>query len=127
MGTDACCLVRCFYGRCKGRQKKRNVLASKKNAGFEIRNSGFCRSWFINDLCKVYIVNLSRLRVLIYKVKMVIPELWNVAQCRWDMGKTLRFCPQHHRRLKKTYQSGQPPGQGEDLVLGGKRGNVIKQ
>lgn len=37
---------------------------------------------------KCTFINLSRLYVLIYKVKMVIPELWNVAQCRWGMGKT---------------------------------------
>lgn len=39
----------------KERQMKRNILASKKNHGFEITNSEFCRSWFINNLCKVYI------------------------------------------------------------------------
>lgn len=76
---------------------------------------------------KCTFVNLSRLRVLIYKVKMVIPELWNVAQCRRGMGKTPGSVPNPTEDRRRHICYVNLMAREGTLCWEGRGGNVIKQ
>lgn len=76
---------------------------------------------------KCTFVNLSRLRVLIYKVKMVIPELWNVAQCRRGMGKTPGSVPNPTEDGRRRICYVNLMAREGTLCWEERGGNVIKQ